>query len=108
MRAAPVTAGRIARTGDPGGTDGLGGSISEDQEPDEARRLGESAFPFGCGRSGFARCRADASIGPNMYPNLKLQLWKTGIRQNRLAQLLGIHETLLSRILNGYREPDSS
>jgi transcriptional regulator with XRE-family HTH domain len=42
-----------------------------------------------------------------MYPNLKLQLWRSGIRQNRLAQLLGIHETLLSRILNGYREPDN-
>jgi transcriptional regulator with XRE-family HTH domain len=41
-----------------------------------------------------------------MYPNLKLQLWKCGIRQNRLAQLIGIHETLLSKILNGFREPD--
>jgi hypothetical protein len=29
-----------------------------------------------------------------MHPNLKLQLWKCGIRQNRLAQLMGIHETL--------------
>jgi transcriptional regulator with XRE-family HTH domain len=42
-----------------------------------------------------------------MYPNLKLQLWKCGMRQNRLAQLMGIHETLLSKILNGFREPDS-
>ena len=41
-----------------------------------------------------------------MYPNLKLQLWKCGIRQNRLAQLIGIHETLLSKIVNGFREPD--
>jgi transcriptional regulator with XRE-family HTH domain len=40
-----------------------------------------------------------------MYPNLKLQLWKTGIRQNRLAQLLGMDETILSRIVNGFREP---
>lgn len=40
-----------------------------------------------------------------MYPNLKLQLWKTGLRQNRLARLLAIDETVLSRILNGYREP---
>lgn len=40
-----------------------------------------------------------------MYPNLKLQLWKSGIRQNRLAQLLGIDETMLSRIVNGYRAP---
>lgn len=42
-----------------------------------------------------------------MYPNLKLQLWKCGIRQNRLAQLIGIHETLLSKIVNGFREPDA-
>ena len=41
-----------------------------------------------------------------MYPNLKLQLWKCGMRQNRLAQLVGIHETLLSKIVNGFREPD--
>lgn len=41
-----------------------------------------------------------------MYPNLKLQLWRSGIRQNRLAQLIGIHETLLSKIVNGFREPD--
>ena len=40
-----------------------------------------------------------------MYPNLKLQLWKSGIRQNRLAQLLGMDETMLSRIVNGYRDP---
>ena len=42
-----------------------------------------------------------------MYPNLKLQLWKSGMRQNRLAQLVGIHETLLSKIVNGFRVPDS-
>jgi transcriptional regulator with XRE-family HTH domain len=41
-----------------------------------------------------------------MYPNLKLQLWKTGIRQNRLAKMLGVHETMLSRIVNGFREPN--
>jgi len=41
-----------------------------------------------------------------MYPNLKLQMWKVGIRQNRLAQLVGIHETLLSKIVNGFRAPD--
>ena len=40
-----------------------------------------------------------------MYPNLKLQLWKSGIHQNRLARLLGMDETILSRIVNGYREP---
>ncbi len=40
-----------------------------------------------------------------MYPNLKLQLWKTGIRQNRLAQSLGLDQTMLSKIINGFREP---
>ncbi len=40
-----------------------------------------------------------------MYPNLKLQLWKTGIRQNRLAQLLGMDEAMLSKIVNGFRRP---
>lgn len=41
-----------------------------------------------------------------MYPNLKLELWRAGMRQNRLAQMIGIHESLLSKILNGFREPD--
>lgn len=36
---------------------------------------------------------------------MKLQLWKSGIRQNRLAQLLNIDETQLSRIVNGFRRP---
>lgn len=40
-----------------------------------------------------------------MYPNLKLQLWRSGIRQNRLAHMLGMDETALSKIINGYREP---
>lgn len=40
-----------------------------------------------------------------MYPNLKLQLFRTGIRQNRLAQMLGMDATLLSKIINGFREP---
>jgi plasmid maintenance system antidote protein VapI len=42
-----------------------------------------------------------------MYPNLKLQIWKSGVRQNRLAQMVGIHETLLSKIVNGFRAPDA-
>jgi transcriptional regulator with XRE-family HTH domain len=41
-----------------------------------------------------------------MYPNLKLQIWKSGIRQNRLAQMLGMDETMLSKIVNGFREPN--
>jgi len=40
-----------------------------------------------------------------MYPNLKLQLWKTGIRQNRLAKMLGLDEAMLSKIVNGFRQP---
>jgi transcriptional regulator with XRE-family HTH domain len=40
-----------------------------------------------------------------MYPNLKLQLWRSGLRQNRLAQMLEVDETTLSRIVNGFREP---
>jgi transcriptional regulator with XRE-family HTH domain len=40
-----------------------------------------------------------------MYPNLKLQLWKSGIRQNRLAKMLEMDESALSRIVNGFREP---
>lgn len=42
-----------------------------------------------------------------MYPNLKLQIWKLGVRQNRLAQMIGIHETMLSKIVNGFRTPDA-
>jgi transcriptional regulator with XRE-family HTH domain len=41
-----------------------------------------------------------------MYPNLKLQLWMSGIRQNRLAKMLDLDETTLSRIVNGFREPN--
>ena len=40
-----------------------------------------------------------------MYPNLKFQLWKMGMRQNRLAKSLGMDETMLSKIMNGFREP---
>jgi len=40
-----------------------------------------------------------------MFPNLKLRLWTTGIRQNRLAKILTIDETTLSRIVNGFRQP---
>ena len=39
-----------------------------------------------------------------MYPNLKLKLWSTGLRQNRLAQLLGMDESLLSKVINGFRD----
>jgi transcriptional regulator with XRE-family HTH domain len=42
-----------------------------------------------------------------IYPNLKLQLWRRGIRQNWLAQELGIDESALSRIVNGFRQPSA-
>lgn len=42
-----------------------------------------------------------------MYQNLKLQIWKSGIRQNRLARELNMDETVLSKIINGYRQPSS-
>jgi transcriptional regulator with XRE-family HTH domain len=40
-----------------------------------------------------------------MYPNLKLQIWRSGIRQQQLAKMLGLHETVLSKIVNGSRVP---
>jgi transcriptional regulator with XRE-family HTH domain len=40
-----------------------------------------------------------------MYPNLKLQMWRSGIRQNQLARTLHMDETTLSRIVNGFRQP---
>ena len=40
-----------------------------------------------------------------MYPNLKVRLWVLGIRQNRLAKLLDLDESLVSKIVNGFREP---
>ena len=39
-----------------------------------------------------------------MYPNLKLKLWSTGMKQNRLARMLGMDETMLSKVINGFRE----
>ena len=41
-----------------------------------------------------------------MYPNLKMRLWTVGIRQNRLAQMLDVDETLVSKVINGFREPN--
>ncbi len=42
-----------------------------------------------------------------MYQNLKLQIWKSGIRQNWLARQLNMDETVLSKIINGYRRPSA-
>jgi transcriptional regulator with XRE-family HTH domain len=40
-----------------------------------------------------------------MYPNLKLEIFRRGLHQNHLARNLGMDETLLSKIIHGYREP---
>lgn len=40
-----------------------------------------------------------------MYPNLKLQIWRSGMRQNHLARLLELDESILSRMINGFRKP---
>ena len=43
-----------------------------------------------------------------MYPNIKIQIFRKGIHQNQLAQILGMDETLLSKIIRGYREPSAT
>ena len=40
-----------------------------------------------------------------MYPNIKIQIFRKGIHQNQLARILGMDETVLSKIIRGYREP---
>ena len=40
-----------------------------------------------------------------MYVNLKLSIWQAGVRQNRIAQAIKMDEGLLSKIINGFREP---
>ncbi len=40
-----------------------------------------------------------------MFPNLKLQIFRSGSHQNRLAKAVGIDETVLSKIIHGYRQP---
>lgn len=40
-----------------------------------------------------------------MYPNLKLRIFKLGLRQNQMARELKLCESQLSKIINGYREP---
>jgi transcriptional regulator with XRE-family HTH domain len=36
---------------------------------------------------------------------LKMEIWLSGIRQNRLARELDVDETVLSKVINGFREP---
>ena len=40
-----------------------------------------------------------------MFPNLKLQIFRRGSHQNQLARAVGINETVLSKIIHGYRNP---
>jgi transcriptional regulator with XRE-family HTH domain len=42
-----------------------------------------------------------------MYPNLKLQIFKSGIRQNQIARDLKLCESQLSKVIHGYREPSA-
>jgi transcriptional regulator with XRE-family HTH domain len=45
-------------------------------------------------------------LNRDIYPNLKLRIYTAGIRQNRLAKMLEIDEGYLSKIINGFREPN--
>jgi len=40
-----------------------------------------------------------------MYPNLKLQIFRLGIHQNHIARSLRMDESVLSKIIHGYRQP---
>jgi transcriptional regulator with XRE-family HTH domain len=44
-------------------------------------------------------------IQRDIYPNLKLRIYTSGLRQNRMAKMLGIDEAHLSKVVNGFREP---
>jgi transcriptional regulator with XRE-family HTH domain len=43
-----------------------------------------------------------------MFPNLKLKIFLRGSHQNRLAKSVGIDETVLSKIIHGYRKPTTT
>jgi transcriptional regulator with XRE-family HTH domain len=43
-----------------------------------------------------------------MYANIKLQIFRKGIHQNQVARNLGMDETLLSKIIRGFREPSET
>lgn len=40
-----------------------------------------------------------------MFSNLKFQIFRIGSQQNKLAKAVGIDETVLSKIIHGYRDP---
>jgi transcriptional regulator with XRE-family HTH domain len=48
------------------------------------------------------------ALNRDIYPNLKLRIYTAGIRQNRLAKMIGIDEAYLSKIINGFREPSGN
>ena len=43
-----------------------------------------------------------------MFPNLKLQIFLRGGHQNQLAKAVGMDETVLSKIIHGYRAPTAA
>ena len=43
-----------------------------------------------------------------MYLNIKVQVFKLGIRQNDVARELQITESMLSKIIHGYRQPSKT
>jgi transcriptional regulator with XRE-family HTH domain len=43
-----------------------------------------------------------------MYVNIKLQIFRKGIHQNQLARTIGMDETILSKIIRGFREPSEA
>ncbi len=51
---------------------------------------------------------ASVPLNRDIYPNLKLRIYTAGIRQNRLAKMIGIDEAYLSKIINGFREPSGN
>lgn len=56
-------------------------------------------------QSGSSAVNHVATRERSIYPNLKLRVYTTGMRQNRLAKMVGIDEAYLSRIINGVRVP---
>lgn len=43
-----------------------------------------------------------------MYPNLKLQIFKRGVRQRHLAKQMGVSDASLSKIIHGCRAPSEA
>lgn len=61
-----------------------------------------NALLASCPRSGEGRRQPKAAA----YPNLKLQIFNRGVRQKDLAKQIGIRDTALSKIINGWCEPN--